>query len=75
MLIHRMTTKQQVKNDQIKRKQICSLCFVNAFCKFQKNELKIVQKIFQEIKILIKKRFLAKATGHNNHYMINMGKG
>ena len=76
MLIHRMTTKQQVKNYQIKRKQICFLCFVNTFYKFQENELKIVQKIFQEIKIiLIKKRFLAKATGHNDHYMINMGKG
>ena len=26
-LIHRMITKQKVKNEQIKRKQTCSLCF------------------------------------------------
>ena len=30
-LIHRMITKQQVKNEQIKRKDTCSLCFVNVF--------------------------------------------
>ena len=28
-LIHRMITKQPVKNEQKKRKQTCSLCFVN----------------------------------------------
>ena len=71
-LIHRMITKQHVKNDQINRKQTCSLCFVNVF-EFQENKFKIVQKNFQEIKIiLIKKRFLGKATGHNDHY-ISMG--
>ena len=37
--------KQQVKNEQIKRKQTCSLCFVNVF-KFQENKFKIVQKNF-----------------------------
>ena len=42
-LIHRMITKQQIKNEQIKRKQTCSLCFVNVF-KFQENKFKIVQK-------------------------------
>ena len=30
-LIDRMITKQQVKNEQIKRKDTCSLCFVNVF--------------------------------------------
>ena len=67
-----MITKQQVKNEQIKRKQICSLCFVKVF-KFQENKFKIVQKNFKEIKIvLIKKIFLGKATRHNDHYMINV---
>ena len=56
----------------IKRKQTRSLCFVNVF-KFQENKFKIVQKNLQEIKIiLIKKRFVGKATGHNDHY-ISMG--
>ena len=55
-----MITKQQVKNEQIK---------------FQENKLKIVWKNFSEIKIILirKKRFLAKAIGHNDHDMINMG--
>ena len=44
-LIHRIITKQQVKNEQIKRKQACPLCFVNAF-KFQENNFKIVQMNF-----------------------------
>ena len=66
-----MITKQGV-NEQIKRKQACSLCFVNML-KFQEIKFKIVQKNFQEIKILMKKRFIGKATGHNDHYMINMG--
>ena len=69
-LIQRKITKQRVKNEQIKRKQTCSLHFVNVF-KFQENKFKIVQKNFLEIKIiLMKRRFLGKATGHNDHYMI-----
>ena len=65
--------KQRVKDEQIKRKQACSLCRVCVF-KFQENNLKIVQKNFQEVRvILIKKRFLGKATGRNDHYLINMG--
>ena len=40
-----MIKKQWVKNEQIKRKQICSLSFVNVF-KFQENKFKIVQKNF-----------------------------
>ena len=40
-----MITKQHVKNEQIKRKQTCYLCFVNMF-KFQENTFKIVQKNF-----------------------------
>ena len=65
--------KQQVKNEHIKRKQACSLCFVILF-KFQENKFKIVQKNLQEIKIrLKKKRFLGKATGHNDNYVISMG--
>ena len=68
-----MITKQQVKNEKIKRKQTCSLCFVNVF-KFQENKFMIVQNNFLKIKIiLIKKRFPGKATGHNDHYMINVG--
>ena len=68
-----MITKQQVKNEQIKEKQDCSLSFVNVF-KFQENKLKTVQKNFLEIKIkLTKKIFLGKATSHNDHYIINMG--
>ena len=71
MLIHRMITKQRV-NEQINRKQTHSSCFVNVF-NFQEIKFKIVQKNFQEIKIiLIKKRFIGKATGHNDHYVINM---
>ena len=31
MLIYRMITKQRVKNEQIKGKHTCSLCFVNVF--------------------------------------------
>ena len=66
--------KQQVKNEKIKRKQTSSFCFVNVF-KFQENKFRIVQKNFWEIKIMsIKKRFLEKATGHNDHYMINTGR-
>ena len=42
---HRVIMKQQVKNEYMKRKQTCSLCFVNAF-KFQDNKFKIVQKNF-----------------------------
>ena len=33
------------KNEQIKRKQTCSMCFVKVF-KFQENKLKIIQKNF-----------------------------
>ena len=40
-----MITKQQVKNEKIKRKQACSLCYVNVF-KFQENKFKIVQRNF-----------------------------
>ena len=40
-----MIRKQRVKTEQIKRKEICSVCFVKVF-KFQENEFKIVQKNF-----------------------------
>ena len=40
-----MITKQQIKNEQIKRKQTCSFGFVKVF-KFQENKFKIVQKNF-----------------------------
>ena len=49
MLIHRMIMKKQVKNEQIKRKQTCSLCLLNVF-KLQENKFKIVQKNFYEIR-------------------------
>ena len=68
-----MIAKRLLKNEQIKRKQTCSLCFLNVF-KFQENKFKIVQRDFKEIKILlIKKRYFRKATGHNDSNMINMG--
>ena len=44
--------KQQVKNEQMKRKQTCSLCFVNVF-KFQENKFKIVQNNLLEIKVIL----------------------
>ena len=44
--------KQQVKNEQMKRKQTCSLCFVNVF-KFQENKFKIVRHDSLEIKIIL----------------------
>ena len=40
-----MITKQQVKNEHLKRKQTCSACFVKVF-KFQENKFKIVLKNF-----------------------------
>ena len=52
-----MIMKQQLKNEEIKRKQTCSMCFVKVF-KFQENKFNIVQKNFQEI--IIKKDFLEK---------------
>ena len=56
-----------------KENKTCSVSFVKVF-KFQENKFKIVQKNFLEIKIIfMKKRFLGKATGHNGHYLINMG--
>ena len=39
--MHRMITKQRVKNELIKRKQTCSVSFVKVF-KFQENKFKIV---------------------------------
>ena len=51
-----MITKQQVKNEQIKRKQTQSLCFVNVF-KFQESKFKIVQKNFCKIKVILIKDF------------------
>ena len=72
MLIHRMIRKQQVKNELIKRKQTYYLCNVNVF-KFRESKFKIIQNNFQEIKrILIKNRFLGKATSDNDHYIINI---
>ena len=53
------------KNEQIKRKQICSLWFVNK-CKFQENKFKIVQNNFLGKNNNIK-RSPAKATDHNDH--------
>ena len=44
-LIHKMILKQQVKNEQVKRKQTCSVCFVKVF-KFLQNKFKVIQKNF-----------------------------
>ena len=54
------------KNEQIKRKQICSLWFVNK-CKFQENKFKIVQNNFLGKNNINTKRSPAKATDHNDH--------
>ena len=43
-----MITKQRVRNEEIKRKQTCSVGFVKVF-EFQDNKFKIVQKNFLEI--------------------------
>ena len=73
VLINRVITKEPVKNEHIKRKQACSLCFVNVF-KFQENKFKITQKNFEEISImLIRKTFLGKLTSCNDHCMNNLG--
>ena len=44
-LIHRMITKERVKNEQIKRKQTSFVSFVKVF-KFHEGKSKIVQKNF-----------------------------
>ena len=46
--------KTASKNEQIKRKQTSSVCFVKVI-KFKENKFKIFQKDFQEIIIIIKK--------------------
>ena len=63
-----MIANQRVKNEQIKRKQTCSVIFVKVF-KFQENILKIAQKNFYEII----KKISWKTHRYGNHYMINMG--
>ena len=55
------------KNEQIKKKQTSSLCFVNVF------NVQGRLREFLRNKNINKKRFLRKATRHNGHYMINMG--
>ena len=49
VLIQRTIAKQQVKNEQIKRKQTCSVCFVKKI-KLQGNKFKIVQKMSRIVK-------------------------
>ena len=50
-----MITKQWVKNEQIKRKQTGSFCFVNVL-KFQEKKFKVIQNNFWEIKIMLIKK-------------------
>ena len=72
-LAHRMITKQQVKNEQIKRKQTSPASFVKVF-KFQDDMFKIVQQNFQAI--IVNKIYLENPLAlrcHDDHYMINMG--
>ena len=72
MLIHRMITKQRVKNEQIKKKQTCYLCFVNKF-KFQKKtSSRSFRRILGNKDNINQKRFLGKATSHSDHCMINV---
>ena len=70
-LVHRMITKQQVKNEQIKRKQTSPASFVKVF-KFQDDMFKIVQQNFQAI-IVNKISLENPLRCHDDHYMINMG--
>ena len=42
-------------------------------CLNSKKKVQDRSKEFQENKNNIKKKILGKATGHNDHYMINMG--
>ena len=63
-----MIMQHQVKKWTDKKKQICSLCFVNKF-KFQQVQDRSKKMLGKKN---IKKRS-GKATGHNDHYMINMG--
>ena len=55
--MHRIIMKQQEKNEQIKRKQTCSLCFENVF-KFKENKFKIVQRILGNKNNINKKKLL-----------------
>ena len=48
-----------------------ALCVFVNIIKLQQNKFKIIHKNFSKIILTI--RFLGKATGHNDHYMINMG--
>ena len=64
-----MIMKKQVKNEEIKRKK--PVCFAKVF-KFLENKLKIIQKNFKEIIIIIR-NFLGKAISHDDHYTINTG--
>ena len=58
--------KMSKKMNRLKENKTCCLCFVNVF-KFHENKFNTIQKNFWEIKIiLIKKRFLGKATSHND---------
>ena len=61
-----MILKQWVKNEQIKRKQTCSVCFVKVFRILRKR----VQGLSKEFlgNNANKKLFLGKATSHNDHY-------
>ena len=67
-LIYRMVAKQGVKNEQIKRKQTCSVNFVKV-SKFQENKFKIAQKFF----LGNNDKDPGKLIGYGDHYMINMG--
>ena len=68
----RMTMKQQVKNKQTKRKQTCSVCFVKVI-QLHESKFKIVHKNFSKIILIAMNKVSWKTTGHNDHYMINMG--
>ena len=65
-------TKQQVKDEQIKRKQTCSLFFKSVWIP-RKQVQDCSKEFLEKIIILIIKRFLGKATGHNDNYMVSMG--
>ena len=63
-----MTMQHRVKNEHIKRKQICSLCFVNV-SKFQENKFKIVKKNFLGNKNNINKKKIWKS--HQSQWSLN----
>ena len=67
--MHRMITKQRVKNKQIKRKQDLIFVFCKCVCIPRKQVQDRLKEFLGSKNNINKKRFLGKATGHNDHCM------